>query len=55
MYTSDPRYQEMISFVTAKARRNMKGRAGEVSAASREEVSIGGESSKKNDEAQRNM
>ena len=53
--TSDPRYQEMLSFVTEKARRNMKGRAEEELAASREEVSIVDESSKKNNEAQRNM
>ena len=53
--TSDPRYQEMLSFVTVKARRDMKERAEEESAASREEVSIVGESSKKNDEAQEKM
>ena len=53
--TSDPRYQEMLSFMTEKARRDMKQRMEEDSAAIREEVSIVGESSKKNGEAQGKM
>ena len=54
MCTSDPRYQQIFSFMTVKARRDMKQRMEEGSEAIREEVSIGG-SSKKNDEAQGKM
>ena len=53
--TSDLRYQEMLSFMTEKARRDMKQRIAKDSAAIREEVPIVGESSKKNDEAPRKM
>ena len=52
---SDPRYQEMFSFMTEKARRDMKQRMEEESTASREEVFVASESNKKKDEAQENM
>ena len=48
--TSDPRYQEMLSFMKEKARRDMQQKMEENSEAIREEVSIFGESNKKNDE-----
>ena len=53
--TSDPRYQEMLSFMTEKARRDTKKRMGEESTARREEVFVACESNKKKDEAQGNM
>ena len=53
--SSDPRFQEMLSFMTEKTRRDMKQRMEEDFAAIREEVSTVGASSKKNDEAQEKM
>ena len=53
--TSHPHYQEMLSYMTEKARRDMKKRMEEDSAAIREEVSIVAESNKKNDEEHERM
>ena len=53
--TPDLRYQETLSFMQVKARRDMKQRMEEDSEAIWEDVSIVGESSKKNDEAQGKM
>ena len=50
--TSDPRYQEVLSFMKEKARRDVKQTMQEDSEAIQEKVSIVGESSKKNDEEQ---
>ena len=52
---SDPRYQEMLSFMTEKARRDMKKRMEAESTASRAEVFVASESNKKKNEAQENM
>ena len=53
--TSDPRYQEMLSFMKEKARRDLKQKMEEDSEAIREEVSIVAESNKKNDKEQGKM